>query len=219
MPKQHHQRQGHQVEKINFDPTQDFTFLELVFPDAPRHLTSTEITAVLSAITYMHDLALSKEEPDHLPGGIVQYQHPRHRLRTPPEQALRVEKLSYGSPLEAVLAVPDPHVAAILVGLLGLAGVIVTQKEKTKRESLRQQGETERERIHTKKTQQDSAGREAFPPVPPQLQWTPRSERAGSGDSSAADAPKSTPLSIEEQAGSAIDLIKGVMSRERKSSS
>lgn len=47
------------------------THLEVTFPDAPAYLTATEATATLSALTYLHDLALSQEHPDLLKGGSL----------------------------------------------------------------------------------------------------------------------------------------------------
>lgn len=183
--------------------------LEVTFPEAPAHLTATEITATLTALTYLHDLAIWQERPELLKAGIVEFEHPRHRLRTHQEAALRVARINYGSPFVIELVIPATFAITALALLIREAGGIVKvavqehaetkregmrQQGETEREGLRQQGENERESMRQRETQKPAAEErsdQTTGDVPSQLRpVAPQDRGAGGGDNAPVYSPR-----------------------------
>lgn len=78
----------------------------LSFPDAKPSLAMVEIQGVLGDLTYLYDSVLL-EHGQFNTSSTSFSQHPRRRLRTDPELALRITDIRYGSPFEIVILVPD----------------------------------------------------------------------------------------------------------------
>lgn len=203
------------------------THLEVTFPDAPAYLTATEATATLSALTYLHDLALSQEHPDLLKGGLVEFERPRHRLRTPPESALRIARIHYGSPFAVELIIPTVTVVSILTVLIQQAGAIVktavqqraeTERERmrqdgeTKREHLRQQGETQREGTRQREPEQpvEEPSSRTTGEVPSKLLPIAPTERAASGGDNIAYSPPE-PRTVDDLAQAPQQMLRAIM--------
>lgn len=78
----------------------------LSFPDAKPSLAMVEIQGVLGDLTYLYDSVLL-EHGQFSTSSTSFSQHPRRRLRTDPELALRITDIRYGSPFEIVILFPD----------------------------------------------------------------------------------------------------------------
>lgn len=223
-------RSHHQLEERVREVTAEGpSHLEVSFADAPSRLTATEITAVLEVITYLHDLALSKEAPDLLIAEIPEFRHPRRSLRTLPDTALRIQSIQYGSPFTVEFVVAAPFAVPILIAFLRQTGATVrtlrqeqgeTEREKirqdgeTEREKIRQDGETEREKIEHEESRRPAASADSE--VPPSLR--PSASRATSRSGGDALSPMSptAPVTVEERARGPQQLLKAIMNRSTR---